>query len=51
VSDRPLTVKVSEELYRRLKLEAARTDETFQELVDQALRQLLDARDAGRARA
>ncbi len=41
-----LVTRIDEDTHRRLKVEAARSGRTIQQLVEEALRALLDAREA-----
>ncbi len=45
-----LVTRIERQTYRRLKIEAARSGRTVQELVEEALRALLDAREDHSAR-
>jgi len=50
VSDdtRDLFVELDKELYRRLKVRAALEDRTLRSLVEEAVRRLLEEREAGK---
>ncbi len=46
-----VTIDLDAELYRAVKVEAARTDRSVREIVDEALEAWLDAAEAGEDRA
>lgn len=48
--ERALTTRISEETFRRLKIESVLSGEPVRDLVEQALRALLDGREDDRRR-